>query len=127
MPNILLLSSRVSSPKINRFQRWTKRQSRSEFILLRNYERPNLLYVYCTSLQIVGLTRSYHGGGFVLGDIDREDGTYLDRDKTLITALCRAICSETNSIIANVGYRHAPEFPYPMPVEDAYSAALWVP
>ena len=28
--------------------------------------------------------------------------------------------------MANVGYRHAPEFPYPMPVEDAYTAALWV-
>jgi len=28
--------------------------------------------------------------------------------------------------VANVGYRHAPEFPYPMPVEDAYNAALWV-
>ena len=26
---------------------------------------------------------SYHGGGFVLGDIDREDGIYLNSQKAL--------------------------------------------
>jgi len=33
---------------------------------------------------------------------------------------------ETGSVVVSVGYRHAPEHPYPIPVEDAYVGLLWV-
>ncbi|KEF54945.1 uncharacterized protein A1O9_09388 [Exophiala aquamarina CBS 119918] len=56
----------------------------------------------------------YHGGGFVLGDIDREH------------PLCCSISDQAGSIVASVGYRHAPEHPYPTPVDDAYAGLLWV-
>ena len=32
---------------------------------------------------MIALTESYHGGGFVLGDIDREDGTHLNPHRIL--------------------------------------------
>ncbi|KAF2180280.1 Alpha/beta hydrolase fold-3, partial [Zopfia rhizophila CBS 207.26] len=54
-----------------------------------------------------------HGGGFVLGDVNRED------------SLCSTLADETGSIIVSVGYRHAPEHPFPVPVEDAYAGVLW--
>jgi acetyl esterase/lipase len=48
-------------------------------------------------------------------------------DLTKLTiALCKAICSAGECAVVNVGYRHAPEFPYPIPVEDSYNAVLWV-
>ena len=34
-------------------------------------------------LSMIALTESYHGGGFVLGDIDREDGMHLKREEML--------------------------------------------
>jgi acetyl esterase/lipase len=44
----------------------------------------------------------------------------------LPAALCRSICYRTHSIVVSVGYRHAPEYPYPIPVEDSYAGVLWV-
>ena len=43
----------------------------------------------------------YHGGGFVLCDIDSHDG------------FCRAMSRHTGSVVVSVGYRLAPEHPGP--------------
>jgi len=56
----------------------------------------------------------YHGGGFVLCDIDSHDG------------FCRAMSRYTGSVVVSVGYRLAPEHPAPAPAEDAYGAFDWV-
>ena len=56
----------------------------------------------------------FHGGGLVAGDLDSHD------------ALCRSLCSETGCRLIAVGYRLAPEHPYPAAVDDACAAARWV-
>lgn len=56
----------------------------------------------------------YHGGGWVLGGSDSDD------------PLCRDLCVRSDSIIVSVDYRHAPEFPFPAAVEDAFAALQWV-
>lgn len=56
----------------------------------------------------------YHGGGFVLGDIEIHDNT------------CRYLCNHANTVIINVDYRLAPEHPFPAAVIDADNALNWV-
>lgn len=56
----------------------------------------------------------YHGGGWVLGDIESSDPS------------CRMIANRTASIVVSVNYRLAPEYKFPTPVEDAYAALEWV-
>ena len=52
----------------------------------------------------------YHGGGFVLGDLDTHD------------ALCRVICRDAGVHVLSVDYRLAPEHKAPAAVDDAYAA-----
>lgn len=56
----------------------------------------------------------YHGGGWVLGSIEATDAT------------CRMIANRTGHIVVSVDYRLAPEHKFPIPVEDAYAALIWV-
>ena len=56
----------------------------------------------------------YHGGGWVIGDLYTHDG------------ICRSIVNAAGCAVASVDYRLAPEFKYPMPVEDSYAGLLWV-
>jgi acetyl esterase len=56
----------------------------------------------------------YHGGGFVLCDIDSHDG------------FCRTMSRHTGSVVVSVAYRLAPEHPAPAAAEDAYGAFAWV-
>jgi acetyl esterase len=52
----------------------------------------------------------YHGGGFVLGDLDGHDG------------VCRRICRDADVHVLSVDYRLAPEHPYPAALDDALAA-----
>lgn len=54
-----------------------------------------------------------HGGGWVLGDLDVQDAT------------CRHLANRCRALVVSVGYRLAPEHPYPAAVEDARTAVLW--
>jgi acetyl esterase len=56
----------------------------------------------------------FHGGGFVLGDLDCYDG------------LCRALANEAGCRVISVDYGLAPEFPFPGAVEDCFAAATWI-
>lgn len=56
----------------------------------------------------------YHGGGWVLGDIETSD------------ASCRMLANKTNSVVVSVDYRLAPEYKFPVPLEDSYAALNWV-
>ena len=55
----------------------------------------------------------FHGGGFVLCDIDTHD------------AIARHLCWHGDSIVINVDYRLAPEHKFPAAVDDAYAALCW--
>lgn len=55
----------------------------------------------------------YHGGGFVLGDVDTHD------------SIARAYCLKVGAIVVSVDYRRAPEHRFPCAVEDSYAALCW--
>lgn len=55
----------------------------------------------------------FHGGGYVLGDLDTHDD------------VCRLLCLETGMQVLSVDYRLAPEHPFPAPVDDAVAALKW--
>lgn len=54
-----------------------------------------------------------HGGGFVLGDAEKCDG------------FCELLAQELDITVVAIGYRLAPEFPYPAAVEDVYEVVRW--
>ena len=56
----------------------------------------------------------FHGGGWVLMNLDSHDG------------LCRQLVNKTGAAVVSVEYRKAPEFKAPIGVEDCYAALLWV-
>jgi acetyl esterase/lipase len=56
----------------------------------------------------------FHGGGFSTGGID------------LVDPVCRALANRSGCIVVSVGYRLAPEHPYPAAITDAYVATVWL-
>lgn len=57
---------------------------------------------------------NYHGGGWVIGDLDTAD------------AACRDIAMALDCIVVSVDYRLAPEHLFPAAVDDSYDALCWV-
>lgn len=55
-----------------------------------------------------------HGGGFVAGDLDAAD------------ARCARLCADLDAVVLSVGYRRAPEHPFPAALEDVRAVAGWV-
>lgn len=56
----------------------------------------------------------YHGGGWVIGDLDTHD------------VLCRQLCNQSACAVVAVDYRMGPENRFPAAVDDALAAARWV-
>ncbi len=56
----------------------------------------------------------FHGGGWVIGDLDTAD------------AACRDLCETAGCVVASVDYRLAPEHRFPAAVDDCYAALEWV-
>src|SRR5919197_1428407 len=54
-----------------------------------------------------------HGGGWVVGDLDTADPT------------CRRLAAASGCEVVSVGYRLAPEHPYPAALEDAWAVVRW--
>jgi len=52
----------------------------------------------------------FHGGGWVIGDLDTHD------------VVCRTLCNAARCAVFSVEYRKAPEAPFPAAVEDCWSA-----
>jgi len=62
----------------------------------------------------VGAVLWLRGGGFVMGDLDTEH------------PWAARIAQATNAVVVSVGYRCAPENPYPAALDDVYQALTWV-
>ncbi len=60
--------------------------------------------------EIRALVVYYHGGGWVIGNIDEFDN------------LARTLANGLNAAVVNVDYRLAPEHPYPAAADDAWTA-----
>ena len=57
---------------------------------------------------------NFHGGGFILGDLESEHPR------------CLIMAAEGGAVSVGVDYRLAPENPFPAGVEDCYTALQWV-
>lgn len=55
----------------------------------------------------------YHGGGWVIGDLETHDAT------------ARALARSSGVALLSVAYRLAPETPFPGPLDDCYDALVW--
>ena len=55
----------------------------------------------------------YHGGGWVIGDLDSADPS------------ARNLCKGAGCVVVSVDYRLAPETKFPGPAEDCYAATVW--
>jgi acetyl esterase len=60
----------------------------------------------------VGALLFLHGGGFVLGDVDDLTGP-------------AEIAEHAGVVVVSVGYRLAPEHPYPAALDDCYAGLCW--
>jgi acetyl esterase len=56
----------------------------------------------------------YHGGGWVLGNLDSHDG------------VCRDIANAAQCTVISVDYRLAPEAKFPAAADDSIAAAQWI-
>jgi len=56
----------------------------------------------------------YHGGGWVIGDLDTHD------------AVCRTLANGARCAVLSVEYRKGPEAPFPAGVEDSFAALRFV-
>ncbi|MDM5233522.1 alpha/beta hydrolase [Lysinibacillus pakistanensis] len=56
----------------------------------------------------------YHGGGWVFGNLESSD------------AGCQLLAEKAEAIVVSVDYRLAPEYPFPIPLHDAYDSLVWV-
>ncbi|MDH2413541.1 alpha/beta hydrolase [Nocardioides sp. CER19] len=56
----------------------------------------------------------FHGGGWVIGDLDTHDLT------------CRTLARDCDAVVVSVDYRLAPEHRFPAAVDDAEAATRWV-
>ena len=55
-----------------------------------------------------------HGGGLVMGTVDMDDD------------YCAGLAHRLKIVVASVEYRLAPDFPYPVPLEDCYTGLRWL-
>lgn len=63
--------------------------------------------------EILPVILYFHGGGFVIADIDVYDATP------------RTLAREVRALVVSAEYRHAPEHKFPAAHDDAYAAYLW--
>jgi acetyl esterase len=75
--------------------------------------RPARLYTPAEAATPSGLLVYFHGGGFVIGDLETHD------------AQCRRLAHYSGQRVMAVDYRLAPENPFPAGHDDALAATRW--
>jgi acetyl esterase len=74
---------------------------------------PARLYTPADTTTPSGLLVYFHGGGFVIGDLETHD------------AHCRRLAHASGQRVLAVDYRLAPEHPFPAGHDDALAATRW--
>ena len=74
---------------------------------------PTEARLYVPSSSPTALLVYFHGGGWILGDLDSHDGT------------CRDLAMSTNCAVLAVDYRRGPEHPWPAAIDDAVMVTTW--
>jgi len=69
--------------------------------------------LYVPAAPSTSLLVYFHGGGFVIGDLDTHDEA------------CRLLCRDARTRVLSVAYRLAPEDPFPAGHDDALAAFRW--
>eukprot|EP01040_Poterioochromonas_malhamensis_P015666 gene15666-17573_t len=85
-----------------------------DFIIARIYNGHEQRAVNSSNEELKPVLVWFHGGGLVLGSLE------------LAHLPCLKYANYTGYIIVNVDYRLAPDYIFPTPLNDAYSAFLWV-
>ncbi|MDM0114732.1 alpha/beta hydrolase [Variovorax sp. J22R133] len=75
---------------------------------------PLRLYAATTEDKALPVLVYFHGGGWVIGDLDTHD------------TLCRQLAIQAGCAVVSVDYRMAPEHRFPAAVDDAIAATRWV-
>ncbi|NNM32623.1 MAG: alpha/beta hydrolase, partial [Gemmatimonadetes bacterium] len=70
-------------------------------------------YVPPDTTDDLGTLVYFHGGGWVMGNLDTHD------------ALCRGLTNAAGVRVVAIEYRLAPEHPHPAAIEDAWAATAW--
>ncbi len=73
----------------------------------------SLRLYYPTASTPLPIVVFFHGGGWVVGNLDVADST------------CRQWANAMQCLVVSVNYRHAPEHRFPAAAEDAYAATRW--
>ena len=61
----------------------------------------------------LGLMVFFHGGGWVIGDLESHDN------------VCRSLANRSGHAVLSVDYRLAPEYPFPAALDDCVIATKW--
>ncbi len=85
-----------------------------EHVTIHGRRGPILLRVYQPAGETAGTCVFFHGGGWVIGDLDQCDST------------CRRLAGGAKCRVVGVDYRLAPEHPFPEPLDDCWEALGWV-
>ncbi|MEV0375098.1 alpha/beta hydrolase [Streptomyces sp. NPDC050636] len=75
---------------------------------------PVRVYRPAAGQQSVPTVVFFHGGGWLVGDLDTHDD------------VTRRLCRDVNAVVVSVHYRRVPENPYPAPLDDCLAATRWV-
>src|SRR5262245_24414959 len=106
----------VSPPKAREIRRAHVQPSATDVHEVRDVDAggvPARLY-RPSAEQGLGLLVYFHGGGWVVGDLDTHDAT------------ARALAAESGHAVLSVDYRLAPEHPFPAAYDDAVTVTRWV-
>lgn len=71
------------------------------------------LYSPAPNGSLPGLLVFFHGGGWVIGDLDSHDN------------VCRALTNRSSHKVLSIDYRLAPEAPFPAGLDDCASSTRW--
>ena len=81
---------------------------------LKNKKIKLRIYKDVVETEISPLIIFFHGGGFVMGDLESHD------------LLCRHLCKKTKATLIAVDYRLAPEHKFPCAIEDAVDSINYI-